>query len=339
VPGEKIRIHVKFDQIPDRYRLQILDQRKNSRLNRYGKGSNEGILLEWPIPLTIRKEHLGLWQINIEAKSGSFNKIFFVEQRERIEPPMLLSGPSVFELEQVKVVTSTVDDIISLTKEPTAVSDTLLGKTPVTAIKGIGKTYAGRLTKISVSTISDFTYYPDRVYLAEIMRVSDSKLGRMLQDAEILLSQEADTEILPSDVFREKDLDSLREIRGIGPKSIEKLRTIGIFSKSDLINFEDLESLRKTLRMSIKRVIDVLISAGKVIAPVVSSKPERTDPLIQSVTSIKGIGVKTAQRLNFAEILTVSDLAAANLEELASKTSFSMKRLKSWQVSAKNLLK
>ena len=39
IPGEKINIQVKFgDQIPNHYRLQVLDHRNNSRLNRYGKG-------------------------------------------------------------------------------------------------------------------------------------------------------------------------------------------------------------------------------------------------------------------------------------------------------------
>ena len=98
IPGDKIRIQVKFgERIPDRYRLQILDHRNNSRLNRYGKGTDEGIDLSWPVPRTIRAEHFGVWKIQIDADTESFCQTFYVEHFERIELPMLYAAPSVAE--------------------------------------------------------------------------------------------------------------------------------------------------------------------------------------------------------------------------------------------------
>ncbi|UCG90597.1 MAG: hypothetical protein JSU57_02380 [Candidatus Heimdallarchaeota archaeon] len=303
IPGEKINIQVKFgDQIPNHYRLQVLDHRNNSRLNRYGKGSDEGIVLDWPIPRTIRDEHLGVWRIQVEADTGSFGQHFFVEHKERIEPPMLLAAASPLELIEEQVITPTVPSYVELFPEKRV----LISKTSVTAIKGLGKTYAARLVKIQVHSISEFLEYPDRVSLAEVMRISDNKLHHMLQDAEFLISKEVERPFTP-----DEDVtiipDDLLSINGIGPKSVERLAKLGISSRSDLIKFDDLESLRKTLRMSMARLTKVLDSIGKsVVLPEVELKV--LDPLVQPVTSIRGIGTKTAQKLNQRGIVTVQDL-------------------------------
>ncbi|MFX1282833.1 MAG: helix-hairpin-helix domain-containing protein [Promethearchaeota archaeon] len=307
VPGERINIHVKFgEQIPDHYRLQVLDHRNNSRLNRYGKGSNKGIILDWPIPHTIRNEHLGVWRIQVEADTETFGQHFYVEHKERIDPPMLFAATSPLELLEEQGIPLPVPEV-----------RILASKISVIAIKGIGKTYASRLVKIQVFTISEFLDYPDRVSLAEVMRISDTKLIHMLQDAEFLISKEVerpdeDVTIPPSDLL---------SIKGIGSKSVERLAKLGITSKLDLENFDDLEALRKTLRMSMSRLSKVLSSIGKSIVLPEVIEPETIDPFAQPVTSIKGIGVKTAQKLNQRGIMTVKDLLDSSFTLFEDSTS------------------
>ncbi|MHA2407920.1 MAG: helix-hairpin-helix domain-containing protein [Candidatus Ranarchaeia archaeon] len=316
VPGEMINIQVNFgDQIPYQYRLQVLDQRNNSRLNRYGKGSDQGIELSWPIPRTIRAEHHGIWQIQVETDIDSFGQKFYVEHLERIEPPMLVAGPSPLELVEEYGVTPVV------TREPyIQVEEPIYAsKTSVTAIKGIGKTYANRLVKIQVYSISEFLIYPDRISLAEVMRISDTKLHHMLQDAKFLISKEVERPITPDeDIPIPEDLLS---ISGIGPKSIERLAKLGISSRLDLVNFDDLETLRKTLRMSIPRLTKVLTSIDKSVDFPDVIQPEALDPLVQPVNSIKGIGPKTAQKLNQRGILTVQDLLNSSFALFKDSTS------------------
>ena len=71
-PGEKINIHVAFEseQIPGRYRLQILDHKKNSRMNRYGTGLTDIVVDNWPIPVSIRDDHLGIWQVKVDGMNS-----------------------------------------------------------------------------------------------------------------------------------------------------------------------------------------------------------------------------------------------------------------------------
>lgn len=326
VPGEKINIQVKFgDQIPNHYRLQILDHRNNSRLNRYGKGSDEGIVLNWPIPHTIRDKHLGVWRIQVEMDTGSFGQHFYVEHKERIEPPMLL--PAAMPLEAIEEYGITPASYVT----PIPEERILISKTPVAAIKGLGKTYAARLVKIQVYSISEFLNYPDRVSLAEVMRISDTKLHHMLQDAEFLISKEVEPPFPP-----DEDVtiipDDLLSIRGIGPKSVEKLAKLGISSRLDLVNFDDLEGLRKTLRMSMARLTKVLASIGKSVVFPEVIEPEVLDPLVQPVTNIKGIGTKTAQKLSQRGIITVQDLL--NSSFALFKNSISENTYNKWKKKA-----
>ena len=102
IPGEKINVHVAFEneQIPERYRLQILDHKQNSRLNRYGTGLTDILLNNWPIPTSIRDDHLGIWQVKVDhiknarqtqkfnektENTISFSQIFFVEKNKKVE--------------------------------------------------------------------------------------------------------------------------------------------------------------------------------------------------------------------------------------------------------------
>lgn len=327
VPGEMINIQVSFgDQIPYQYRLQIKDKRNNSRLNRYGKGSDKGIELTWPIPRTIRDEHLGIWRIQVKTEIFSFDQKFYVEHIERIEPPMLVAGVSPLELVEEYVMTPVVTgEALEMTQEepiPEAYIQTeeviSPSKTSVTAIKGIGKTYANRLVKLQVFSISEFLAYPDRVSLAEVMRISDTKLHHMLQDAKFLINKEVERPPPDEDISIPEDLLS---ISGIGPKSIDRLARLGISSRSDLVNFDDLEALRKTLRMSMPRLTKVLVSIGKSVDLPEVIEPEALDPLVQLVTSIKGIGTKTAQKLNQQGILTVQDLLNSSFAMFRDSTS------------------
>jgi len=57
------------------------------------------------------------------------------------------------------------------------------------------------------------------------------------------------------------------------------------------------------------------------------------------LTEIKGIGKTAEKKLIEAEILDASDLAGANLDELAKKVPYSKKILQKWQTEARKLLK
>ncbi len=81
LPGQKFRFNAKFSQIPDKYRLRILDRKENARLNRYGKGSEDGIELQWPIPKLLKTRHFGLWQICIESEFENFQLFFEVKDQ------------------------------------------------------------------------------------------------------------------------------------------------------------------------------------------------------------------------------------------------------------------
>ncbi|MFW9904990.1 MAG: helix-hairpin-helix domain-containing protein [Candidatus Thorarchaeota archaeon] len=320
VPGEMINIQVIFgDQIPYQYRLQILDKRNNSRLNRYGRGSDKGIELSWPIPSTIRNEHHGVWRILVDTDIFSFDHTFYVEHIERIEPPMLAAGP--LEIVEEVAAEEMLEMPLDISLEPYIQPEKGIypSETSVTAIKGIGKIYAGRLVKLEIYSISEFLAYPDHISLAEVMRISDTKLRNMLQDAKFLLSKEIESPLTFAKATSTPE--DLLSIRGIGPKSIERLTKLGILSRADLVNFEDLEVLRKTLRMSMSRLINVLESIGKTADFPEVIEPEVLDPLLHRVTSIKGIGAKTAQKLKQRGILTVQDLLNTSFELFKDSTT------------------
>ncbi|MHA1941076.1 MAG: hypothetical protein ACXACP_06935 [Candidatus Hodarchaeales archaeon] len=82
-PGQRVIFKAKFSQIPERYRLQILDGNKNSRFNQYGKGSSLGINFSWPIPKMMKSRHLGLWQISINTASEIFRCYFEVKSNKQ----------------------------------------------------------------------------------------------------------------------------------------------------------------------------------------------------------------------------------------------------------------
>ena len=71
-PGDKINIQVNFEtrHIPHRYRLQIIDHNNNSRLNRYGGGSSNVIVENWPVPLNIRDNHFGIGFVKVDDTSN-----------------------------------------------------------------------------------------------------------------------------------------------------------------------------------------------------------------------------------------------------------------------------
>lgn len=357
-PGARIYIHISLREelIPDHYRLQILDSRQNSRLNRYGKGSSEIVVSNWPIPKAIREEHLGAWQVWITDRANekkSFRQFFFVENKLRSELPLLEGIKLLYLPEEIIKIPISIEEEISIiqpeeeliffadestteisqnyleelspsdleieTQEPIVNEEhTITSIQLVTVIKGLGKTYADRLAKISIYTLSEFWYYSDREHLADVMRVSDSRLSAMMQDTEILLSQEAERSAIP---VKEEQIevipDDLLGIEGIGKTSVDRLFKIGITSKSDLLDYDDLIILRKTLRMSKSRLERILASIGRIIAPVEAIKPKIVDPMIQSVINVKGIGAKTAEKLNKNGIITVKGLLESNFAEMS----------------------
>ena len=341
-PGEKIQIHVNFkkfeeSQIPDYYRLQILDHRSNSRLNRYGKGSTEIIVLDWPIPTTIRTEHLGVWQVCVSDKIDEkylFSQFFFVEHRLRSEFP-LLKGEEILQLPERKaeiqipvqeeILVPQDERIPSISEIEPQIEEVFVSKIPVTEIRGIGKTYADRLAKISIYILSEFWYYPNREHLAETMRVTDKRLSLILQDAEILLSQEAETAGLPpKEEIAEVIPDDLLTISGISQTSVERLTKLGVMSKSDLLDYEDIETLRKALRMSLPKLEKILASIGRILSPVEVTEAQHFDPSSQPVINVKGVGPKAFQKLGQNGIVSVQDLLNADFSKLSGipETSF-----------------
>ncbi|MFX1537819.1 MAG: helix-hairpin-helix domain-containing protein, partial [Promethearchaeota archaeon] len=94
----------------------------------------------------------------------------------------------------------------------------------------------------------------------------------------------------------------------------------------------DLEALRKTLRMSMSRLAKVLESVGKPVDFPEVIEPEVLDPLAQLVTSVKGIGTKTAQKLNKRGVMTVQDLL--NSSFALFKDSTSEKTYNKWKKNA-----
>ncbi|MHA1226735.1 MAG: helix-hairpin-helix domain-containing protein [Candidatus Hodarchaeales archaeon] len=346
-PGDRINIHVSFDEghIPERYKLQILDKNKNSRLNRYGKGFSDIIIKDWPIPSNIREKHFGIWSVQVEDQKGkveSFGHFFFVEKRSRVEKP-LLEGMDVIQIPEyvetrekvaATVIAEKIEEIPIIEPKPVE-----LITTEVTQIKGLGKTYATRLLKLNITTVYEFYSFENRKILAETMRVTDKKLNTMLQDAKRILDQELEVEKQPEIKVEKQVVPSseLLEIPGIGLKTVQKLSTIGIFTRKDLVEFKELEELRKVLRYSTARLNKLLTSLGRDIA-VEGYKPEKEKErsLDDPVINLSGIGKKIAEKLNTRGIISINDLIKAKYEEVKGITS--QNRFEKWQKTASSYL-
>jgi len=320
-PGEKINIHAVFEEenIPERYRLQILDSRHNSRLNRYGKGFTDLIVKDWPIPERIRREHLGIWQVWIEDLRGNVNpigQIFFVENKGRTERK-LIHGPSVLQIgapvEELVSEPIIIEEpaVLEMVEEPIT-SEVML----VTQIKGVGKVTASRLAELKIYTISDLLRFDDRRSLAKLLHFSEKKLETMVHNAEKTLSYPSDQII---SISKKEDL---LNIKGIGPKSIERLNSIGIKTKSDLFEYKDFITLKKTLKMSENRISEIFSGIGLIEADIEIKKPvKKSGNLQDSVNELKGIGKITTQKLNKIGIQTLKDLSESTYEQVKEVTS------------------
>ncbi|WP_455143532.1 hypothetical protein [Candidatus Hodarchaeum mangrovi] len=78
-PGELIYFRANFSSIPEKFRLRILDQKENTRLNHYNSGKDNEIFIRWRIPNGLRKDHLGIWQIIIDTDNDQFRLFFNVK--------------------------------------------------------------------------------------------------------------------------------------------------------------------------------------------------------------------------------------------------------------------
>jgi len=78
-PGEFICFSANFTAIPPKFRLRILDQKENTRFNHYNSGNDIGIFIHWRIPNSLRKDHLGIWQIVIDTDNDQFRLFFNVK--------------------------------------------------------------------------------------------------------------------------------------------------------------------------------------------------------------------------------------------------------------------
>jgi predicted flap endonuclease-1-like 5' DNA nuclease len=296
-------------------------------LNRYGKGLTEIKIQNWPIPTSIKEEHLGQWQIKIDFsdeiqrlhdekpnENQILRRYFFVEYIERIEYP-LIAGERIYQI-PVSVSSS---DLVSSSIEPkkpviaeeieTIDEDILIAPEPVTTIRGIGKAYANRLVSIKVFTVEDFWNYSDRVHLAEVMRISDTRVEKMLNDAQILLSEKADllarSEIELTEEFVPDDLST---VDGISKSALLRLKKIGIKSKTDLLDFPDLDLLRTTCKVTKSQFKSIMASIGRILEPEKVKKPVKLSPYDELVIEVKGIGSVTMKKLNSVGVITVKDL-------------------------------
>ncbi|MFW9854683.1 MAG: hypothetical protein ACFFFG_06465 [Candidatus Thorarchaeota archaeon] len=350
-PGEKINIHVLFEegQIPESYRLQILDHKKNTRLNRYGKGFPDIVVNAWPIPTRLRDEHLGVWQVWIEDLKGTtkpYGHFFYVEKEGRREKPML-EGISVPELpEQLSL-----DQIMESEPlgGPEMVSPRMTSQTPtsvvtesaipVTTIHGIGKTYADRLSQLNIFSVSDLWNFHDRLTLAQTMRVSDKKLGSLLQNASLILEREPRSGVYGSfkgvktePMTQLKSDDALRmsvtKIKGIGQVTARELSALGIITVEDFLgsSYADMDSIttKKTFSKW-KNNASLLVSGpkGKKDTPPAAKsqilKPTKGRVTVDlkggQLSSLRGIGHKTEHKLNLLGIYTVKDMTTYNNQE------------------------
>ncbi|MHA1237278.1 MAG: helix-hairpin-helix domain-containing protein [Candidatus Hodarchaeales archaeon] len=351
--GDKINIQVNFETgFPDRYRLQIIDHKNNSRLNRYGRGMAKITVENWPVPLNIREDHFGIWFVKIDDISnrlgesnsivGIMKQIFFVEKDTRIDIPVI-SEREVIEKREIAIKSDSLSEEVTSEQEiiePSVLKEErpLIVDCPVTDIRGIGKSYAERLKKIQVESVSDFWNYQDRISLAEIMRISDKRLEKMIQEAEIILSEEADG-IISIELEKSEEIvpDDLTSVGMLGVKTIRKLEAIGVKNKSDLLNFEDISILRTTINTSSEDFRSILASVGKIIEPDDVRKPIPVEVSDQPVTSVKGIGQVTARKLNSVRILTVKQLIESNFDMM--KEISTKKQYQKWDKNASSLLK
>ncbi|MHA1167026.1 MAG: helix-hairpin-helix domain-containing protein [Candidatus Hodarchaeales archaeon] len=338
--GGKIRVKVRFprDSIPEEYRMQIIDSRNNARLNRYGKGSEEGITLDWPIP-RIREVHHGTWQVKVESDTVTFNEHFFVYPHELSILPMLPAGPDVVDAVPEEETILPAKEAIPVHEEvgEREVTEELL----VTAIKGIGKTFANRLANYDIHTVIEFVNYPDRTYLGEIMRISDSRLEKMIDNGRSLLEKgtvkEKMVEITEPAMIIETAPQTIESpemdlvaIPGIGPKTASRLARYDIRTVSGFVNFSDRTYLGEIMRISDTRLAKMLEKARRMlgeegmiepgIQDIPGTIPDTVEASINSLLDTPGIGPKTINKLTMLGINSPEDLVRYKDAETLRKT-------------------
>jgi predicted flap endonuclease-1-like 5' DNA nuclease len=170
------------------------------------------------------------------------------------------------------------------------------------------------------------------------MRINDKRLEKMMQEAEIILSEKADEKIsIELEKSEEIVPDDLTSVGMLDIKTIRKLEAIGVKNKSDLLNFEDISILRTTINTSSEDFRSILASVGKIIEPDDVRKPIPVEVSDQPVTSVKGIGQVTARKLNSVGILTVKQLIESNFDMM--KEISTKKQYQKWVKNASSLLK
>jgi len=170
------------------------------------------------------------------------------------------------------------------------------------------------------------------------MRVNDKRLEKMLEDAEIILSEEADRKV-SIELVQEGEVvpDDLKSVKGLNIKTIKKLEALGIKNKSDLLNFEDISVLRTTVETTSVEFRSILASVGKIIEPDDVRKPVPIEVPNQSVTLVKGIGKVATKKLNSVGIITVQDLFESDFDVV--KEVVTKKQYEKWMINASILLK
>jgi predicted flap endonuclease-1-like 5' DNA nuclease len=160
----------------------------------------------------------------------------------------------------------------------------------------------------------------------------------MLEDAEIILSEEADRKV-SIELVQESEVvpDELKSVKGLNNETIKKLEALGIKNKSDLLNFEDISILRSTIETNSVEFRSILASVGKIIEPDDVRKPVPVEVSNQNVTLVKGIGKVAAKKLDSVGIITVQDLFDSDFERV--KNVITKNQYEKWMNNASILLK
>jgi len=196
----------------------------------------------------------------------------------------------------------------------------------VIEIEGIGKKYAGKLTRAGIPEVEDLS----KLTVDQINEVAKK------------------TKISPKLVDKWQEQADLMKLKGVGAEYAEVLNKIGIDSVKELSKRNSVSTLDKIKafdkrrpsvirKLPTKAQIDAWIKQAKDLYEV--KKVNKTAKM--DIIDIEGIGETYAKKLNKVGIVKLEDLITltkARIKELSVKTKVSAKLFDTWQEHA-NLMR